>query len=102
ARGCRGLGFGLRGGRRRAAAALGRRLLRRGGLLVGIAAVVGLVEARALEQDRGAGPNLAPELRRLALGADGLRVGLDRLERLELVAAGVADIVVRGHGSIAS
>ena len=58
-----------------------------GPLLVRFAPVVGLVEARPLEQDRGPRADLAAELGLGALGADRLGVGLDRLEGLELVVA---------------
>lgn len=67
-------------------------------LLVRLAAVVGLVKARAFEDDSGAGAEEAAEFGLLAVGAlllDGLR---DRLEELERVSAGVAFVIVSGHG----
>src|SRR5205823_12062119 len=76
------LGWGCGGGGGRLGG-LCRRLGRGIGLgprLVGLAAVVGLVEARALEQDRRARADLAAELRLPALGADRLGFGRDRLE----------------------
>ncbi len=56
-----------------------------GPFLVGFAPVVGLVEARPLEQDRGPRADLAAELGLGHSGQIGLGVGLDRFEGLELV-----------------
>src|SRR5262249_444840 len=74
------------------------RLVGLGGALVALGAVVGLVEARALEEDRGAGAEEAAQLRLLALGAFLERLLREALELLELVAARVAPGVVGGHG----
>ena len=50
-----------------------------------------------LEDDRGPRADLAAELGLVALGADRLGIGLDRLEGLELVLATVTDVVVSRH-----
>src|SRR5690606_25128015 len=86
--------------RRRVARAAARRaaagvLLRVAG--VGTAAVVRLVEARALEDHAGAGADQPFERAALARGALAQRLRRHRLELLEAVPAGGAQIVVGGH-----
>src|SRR5208337_2069475 len=76
---------------------LGRRLLGLGGTLVRVAAIVGLVEPRALEEDGRAGADLAAQLGGAALGAIGLGLRNDRLEGFEFIPAAVAHIIVGWH-----
>jgi putative FmdB family regulatory protein len=76
----------------------GTGLICRSSLLVRLAAVVGLVEARPLEDDGRTGPDqpaklLLPALRTLPLG-----IFLDRLEQLEGVFARFANVIVGRHG----
>src|SRR5262245_50549442 len=68
-----------------------------GSLFVRVAAVVGLVEARASEDDPGAGPDSAPGLGLAAFRTLFRRFGHDRLEFVPGVAAAVADVIVGGH-----
>ena len=75
-----------------------RRLIGRGGLLVRLAAVVGLVEARPLEDDRRPGTDQPPQLQLAALRALALGIGAHRLKQLELVLAGLANVIVGRHG----
>src|SRR5207247_6841884 len=68
-----------------------------GGFFVGLAAVIGLIEAGAFEDQPAAGAEQATELVLLALGALLLRLGCDRLEDFEFVLAGVATVIVCRH-----
>src|SRR5208283_817116 len=79
---------------------LGRRLLGLGGALVRVAAIVGLVEPRALEEDGRTGADLAAQLGGVALGAVGLGLRDDRLVRFEFIPAAVAHIIVGWHRSL--
>src|SRR4051812_1743647 len=73
-------------------------LVRLGRLLVRLAAVVRLVEARALEDDRGPGAEDAAQLELAALGT--LLQGLfaHGLELIEVVPAGVTLVFIGWHG----
>ena len=77
--------------------AFARRFVGGGMLLVFVAAIVGLIKAGALEHDRGAGADQSPQLRPAAFGALPLHRIVDRLKQFELVAAGVADVIVGWH-----
>src|SRR5208283_1214952 len=79
---------------------LGQRLLGLGGTLVRVAAMIGLVEPRALEEDGRAGSDLASQLGRAALGAIGLGLRNDRLEGFEFIPAAVAHIIIGWHQSL--
>ncbi len=67
-------------------------------LFVRLAAVVGLVKAAAFEHHGRAGAEQAAELGLAALGAFLFHRVADRLEQFERVPAGVAFVVVGGHG----
>src|SRR5205807_5519383 len=104
----RTLRLALGGGRGPVRVRLGVRLRFGGGLggflflllagLVGLAAVVGLVEARPLEDDGRARAEDAVQLVLLALRALGQRRLREVLELVEVVAAGVALVFVGWHG----
>src|SRR5262249_40529922 len=67
--------------------------------LVRLAAVVGLVEARALEKDSRSRAEDAPQFWLAALGALLERLVVDRLKLVEVVLAGVAVVFVRWHSA---
>src|SRR5438552_3805283 len=77
--------------------AFGCALVGTGLLLVRVATVVGLIEARAFEHHRAAGAKQPPQLRLLALRALALGIFGDRLEQFELMLAGVANVIVSRH-----
>src|SRR5262245_2966974 len=88
---------GLRACRRFRGLALGRLCIRLGGFLVAILAVIRLVEARALEDDRPAAAEEAGELVLLAARALRQRRLGERLQFLELVLATPALVVIGRH-----
>src|SRR5262249_48090911 len=89
------LGFGLRVAFRLGAVLRFRVGL--GGFLVRVAAIIGLIEAGAPEDDSSTGPNLALRLGLATLWAFPGGLGGDRLELVPRVAAGVADVIVSRH-----
>src|SRR5204863_63415 len=85
--------LGTIGGGRR-----GRRSVRLGAGFVRFAAVIGLVEAGAFEDEGRPSAEEAPKLRLLAHGALLQRLVGKRLKFIELMLAGVADVFIGGHG----
>ncbi len=88
------LAIGTRAGRVSRVLAL---LLRINSRAIVVAAIVGLVEAATFEDHRAADADLALEFFLAALGTDFQAIGFDRLKLVELMSAGVADVLVGGH-----
>ena len=65
--------------------------------LIRVAAIIGLVEARAFEDNGRPGSEQAAEFHCLTLGALLLDRCRDSLKQLELVATGITEIVVSRH-----
>ena len=66
-------------------------------VLVRIAAIIGLIKARAFEHDGGAGADQSTQFVLRAFGTLALDGVGHRLEQLEFVAASVADVIVSRH-----
>src|SRR5437016_1591169 len=77
---------------------LGTLLICLGGRLVRLASVVGLIEARSLEDYGRPGAEDSPQFLLLAFGAFLQRRIIDRLKLVEIVVASVALILVGWHG----
>ena len=67
------------------------------GFVVGLAAVVRLIEARAFEDDGGTGANQPPQLEFATFGALSLLLVIDSLIQLKFMIARIALIIVSWH-----
>src|SRR5438128_969867 len=70
-----------------------------GGGLVGLTAVIGLIEAGTLEQHGRPGAEQAAQLRLAAFGTLPERLVLHRLKLFKLMLTGITSVFVRRHGS---